>query len=391
MKTKRMIRITIVILVPLFILSLLVLLGKTLITRHEQKKEDETIKIALTGDFLWEQNFYDTHKGYKFGSYFDQVKPYLDSDLTIANQEVPIGGKELGVSGTAFTYNAPEEIAQQFPGIGIDYVTLANNHMLDMGVSGIENTLDFLDEAGLKHTGAYRNKEESEKISVVNVKGVKIAILSYTYDTNVGRNSNHVNYFLSSSGTFDKEYQEKLKKDIQKAKKKADMVFVSMHWGKEFTYELTDTQKEVAKFLNEQSVDLVIGNHPHNIQPATTLTNKEGKETIVFYSLGNTTSASAAVKRASTDFQNMYEIGALVNLNIVKTDQGYVFENVKVIPIVNHFEYDHKNFKIIPFKEYTSKQAKKHFRAQFEDNFNKKWLEKEIRTIFDDSGFLDLD
>lgn len=387
---KRWVRISILLLIPLLAISLMISAGKNLLTHRQTKKEEETVKVAFTGDLLWEENFYESHKHYQFGHYFDAILPHLDSDLTIANQEVPIGGKELGISGTAFTYNAPYEIAKQFPKIGIDYVTLANNHILDKGQEGIDHTLDILDQEEIGHTGVYREDEETDPISVVDVKGVKIAILAYTYDTNVGRSGN-VSYFLSPAQTFDKEYQDKLKKDVAKAQKKADLVFVSMHWGTEFTYERTKTQTEVAEFLNEQGVDVIIGNHPHNIQPATTLTNKDGKKTIVFYSLGNTTSASAAVKRATPDFQNMYEIGALVNMDITKEQDEVALKNIRIIPIVNHFEYDHKNFRLIPFKEYTEKQAKKHFRARFDDNFNIEWLSHEIHTVFDDSGFLDLE
>lgn len=353
-----------------------------------QVEKNEPIRVALTGDFLWEQGLYDWMDNYQFGTYFDKVKPYLNSDLTIANHEVPIGGEELGVSGIEFTFNAPKQIAQQLPSIGVNFVSLANNHTLDMGLKGLNNTLNYLDEAGVAYTGAYRNQEDAQKIAVVDVKGVKIAILSYTYDTNVPRiGGGHVNYFLSENLTFDVAYQDKLKSDIAKAKEQADMVCVAMHWGLEFTYELTPTQKRVAEFLNEQEVDLVIGNHSHNVQSVERKTNKNGYETLIFYSLGNTVSSDVQVNRATPEFQVLYHIGALVNMEIVKKETGYKFENVQIIPIVNHFEQGDKNYQLIPLKDYSQEMAAKHNEALFNSDFNYEWIKNQMREVFGSSGF----
>ncbi|MBS4762439.1 CapA family protein [Carnobacteriaceae bacterium zg-ZUI252] len=361
-------------------------------TTVETTQPNERVRVALTGDFLWEQGLYDWMDHYQFGTYFDKVKPYLQSDLTIANHEVPIGGEELGISGTEFTFNAPKQIAQQLPSIGINFATLANNHTLDMGLKGLNNTLQFLDEAGIAHTGAYRNSDDADKIKVVDVKGVKIAILAYTYDTNVPRiEGNHVSYFLSENLTFDATHREKLKADIKKAKAQSDLVFVAMHWGTEFTYELTETQKEVATFLNEQEVDLVIGNHPHTVQKAEQKTNANGYPTLVFYSLGNTVSSDVQVSRATPDFQVLYHIGALVNLDIVKKDSRYQFENVKIIPIVNHFEKGDTNYQLVPLKDYNQEMAAKHTQAIYNADFNYEWIKNQMKTVFSSSGLQLLD
>ncbi|QTU82789.1 CapA family protein [Carnobacteriaceae bacterium zg-C25] len=361
-------------------------------TTAETTQPNERVRVALTGDFLWEQGLYDWMDHYQFGTYFDKVKPYLQSDLTIANHEVPIGGEELGISGTEFTFNAPKQIAQQLPSIGINFATLANNHTLDMGLKGLNNTLQFLDEAGIAHTGAYRNADDADKIKVVDVKGIKIAILAYTYDTNVPRiEGNHVSYFLSENLTFDAAHREKLKADIKKAKAQSDLVFVAMHWGTEFTYELTETQKEVATFLNEQEVDLVIGNHPHTVQKAEQKTNANGYHTLVFYSLGNTVSSDVQVSRATPDFQVLYHIGALVNLDIVKKDSRYQFENVKIIPIVNHFEKGDTNYQLVPLKDYNQEMAAKHTQAIYNADFNYEWIKNQMKTVFSSSGLQLLD
>ena len=348
----------------------------------------QKVSVTLTGDLLYEQGLYDWMDNYSFGTYLDKVLLYLDSDLTIANQEVPIGGEELGISGVAYTFNAPYTIANQYPTIGIDYVTNATNHTMDMGVQGIINTNSILDQNDVGHTGAYTSQEDRDTISVVTVNGIKIAILAYTYGTNqVNQNNYDVNYFLNGYGEFDQEHQDLLENDVQKAKQEADLVFVAMHWGNEFTYEINDTQSTVAHFLNELGVDLIIGNHPHTIQKAETLTNSNGKETIVFYSLGNFISSAALVDRASEDFQNMYEIGAVVNLNVVKNEDDISLEDITIIPIVNHFEDNYTNFQMIPFSEYSDELASKHYQREFNENFNVEWLSNQIHSVFDESGF----
>lgn len=358
---------------------------------HLLKKEPEiqTLSICATGDLLYEQGLYDWMDNYQFGSYLDNVLPYLDSDLTIANQEVPIGGEELGISGVAYQFNAPYEIANQYKDIGIDYVTFATNHSVDQGVQGIENTLAILDENGIGHTGAYTSQANRDTISIVEKDGIRIAILAYTYATNLySQNTYDVNYFLNEYGQFDQNCQNLIKNDVKSAKEQADLVFVAMHWGDEFTFEVNDTQKEVAAFLNDLGVDVIIGNHPHTIQPAETLVNDQGKETIVFYSLGNFVSSAAQVSRASEDFENMYEIGAIATWDIVKEEENISIQNVEIIPIVNHFESNYTNFRLMPFSNYSEELASQHYQSEYSSYFTVDWLSSQIHYVLDPSGFL---
>lgn len=357
-------------------------------SKKEQNETKSTASITLTGDLLYEQGLYDWMDNYSFGDYLDGVQSYLDSDLTIANQEVPIGGEELGVSGVAFTFNAPYEIANQYKDIGIDFVTTATNHTMDMGVEGIANTNAILDENGIGHTGSYTSEEERKEISYVEVNGIKIAILAYTYGTNESNVNNYdVNYFLSNDSFLD-VYKDQFERNVEAAKKEADVVFVALHWGTEFTYQVTDMQKEVAQYLNNLGVDLIIGNHPHTIQPAETLVNEDGHKTVVFYSLGNFISSAANVYRASETFTNMYEIGALVQLNVTKQGDTTSLENIQIVPVVNHFESGYTNFSMIPFSKYTDELAEKHYQREYSDSFNISWLSEQIHDVFDDCGFL---
>ena len=150
--------------------------------------------------------------------------------------------------------------------------------------------------------------------------GIRIAILAYTYDTNIAPEDSHAfvtKTFLNEQGQLDDAHRQMLKEDVEQAQEQADVVIAAMHWGNEFTFERNAAQTQTAAYLNDLGVNIIIGNHPHCLQTMERLTNAEGKETWVFYSLGNLVSAAAMVDRASVDFANLYEMGGIVNLDVV--------------------------------------------------------------------------
>ena len=355
------------------------------------KKENpvRSVSLSFTGDILMEDALYNwMGKGYSFKNYFDKVTPYLDSDLVIGNQEVVLGGRELGITGSDYTFNAPEEIAKQLPEIGFNVLTFANNHSYDRGMQGIVNTRRNLEDAGIRTTGAYENKAQRDDILVVERNGVRFAILAYTYDTNQpidAENGFAVNHFLNEGHVFDDRCKKQLAKDVQKAKEQADVVIAAMHWGTEFTYELDAAQRDAAVFLNEQGVDIIIGNHPHCLQRGETLTNAQGKETFVMYSLGNFVSAAMGVDRASEQFTNMYEIGGIVQCDVeFHTETGKTeVKNKKMIPIVNHFDASYDNFQLLPFSSYSEELAAEHGQRTVSADFTYAWLREQLKQLYD--------
>ena len=350
---------------------------------------DSVVSMTFTGDLLFEQGLYDSLDDYDFGTYFDQIKPYLKGDIVIGNQEVPIGGEELGVSGVAFTFNAPKKVADQLPEIGFDIMSVATNHSYDMGYQGVFNTLKHLHDNGIATFGLYAQKEDKDQIYVIEKHGIRIALLAYTYDTNEWIEPEHdyvVKTFLNEQRVLDDEKREMLREDVEKAKEQADVVIAAMHWGNEFTYTLNQAQLETADYLNELGVDLIIGNHPHNIQTMEELINEtNAHRTIVFYSLGNFVSAAAMVDRASIEFANMYEVGAILNLDIVKDrDSGEItIQHMVITPIINHFEHGYTNFALIPFSDYSEELASQHYQREFSEQFNREWIAAQLHDLFD--------
>lgn len=364
-------------------------------TKVEEKPKEEVkenpihkVSMSITGDLLFEQGLYDSQVNYAFGTYFDEVKPYLQGDIVIGNQEVPIGGHELDVSGVAFSFNAPEEVANQLPNVGFTLMSMSNNHSYDRGYEGVVNTIHNLQYNGIQTIGLYESLEDSQEIKVLNKNGIKIAFLAYTYDTNQYIEKEHeyvVKTFLNDAHVFDEYHKQMIKEDVERAQEIADVVVVSMHWGQEFTYALSPTQLEVSQYLNELGVDLIIGNHSHCLQPMDTLVNKDGKKTVVFYSLGNFVSSAAMVDRASIQFANMYEIGGIVNLDIIYNSdtKEVTIENMTLTPVVNHFEHNYTNFALLPLSKYTNDLAFKHFQHEYSYDFNVEWLNDQVYQLFE--------
>lgn len=358
--------------------------------KEEVKDEIKKVSMSFTGDLLFEQGLYDSQDNYQFGTYFDQVKPYLQGDIVVGNQEVPIAGKDMDVSGVAFSFNAPEEVAQQLPKVGFDVMTLSNNHSYDRGFEGAVKTIQNLQDNGITTVGMYANKEDADKITVIEKNGIRIAFLAYTYDTNEYIDNDHafvVKTFLNDAREFDQAHQDMLKADVAKAKEQADVVIAAMHWGNEFTYSINSTQLQATDVLNEAGVNLIIGNHPHTLQTMEVVTNdKNDNETIVFYSLGNFVSSAADVGRASETFTNMYEIGGIVNLDITldPATKKVTMENMVLTPIVNHFEHGYTNFALMPFSSYTDEFAQKHYQREYSSDFNITWLKQQIDSLFHD-------
>ena len=214
-------------------------------------EKDVTIKIVTVGDILCEnfiyEDAYNKETGeYNFSHMFSDIKKYtLDSDITIGLLETNFVETQ-NYSGQGI-YNSPKALGEELKKLGITVLHTASNHSLDYGFEGLKSTLDYLEELEIDTTGTYRTEEEAGNILIKDIKGIKLAFLSYTYGTNV--NTNKV---PESSFCINLIDTEKIKTDIQKARaQEVDFVFVHMHWGNVNSSKQTQTQKELADFLFE--------------------------------------------------------------------------------------------------------------------------------------------
>ncbi|MDR1339547.1 MAG: CapA family protein [Prevotellaceae bacterium] len=268
--------------------------------------DDNAITLIFVGDVMQHSTQF---KGalrddgvYDFEPCFKYIKDeILSADLALANLEVPLAGKPY--SGYP-TFSGPDEIAMDLKKIGFDVLLTANNHSCDKGSKGVKRTVDILDSFGIVHTGMFRNRDErAEKYPlIVSVKNFRIAILNYTYSTN-GMSANPLLINMIDSA--------QIIEDIEKAKLSAsDIIIAFMHWGNEYERRPGDEQKKLTEMLFLNGVNLVIGAHPHVIQPMEKRYSVDGRcDKLVAYSLGNFVS--------NQPFPNT-DGGAILKVSIVK-------------------------------------------------------------------------
>lgn len=270
------------------------------IKANQYEKKIETIRLTAVGDIMMHKEQIEAGYNQSTGSYnydymFSAVKPYIESaDIAVGNLETTLAGKDKGYTGYPM-FNAPEQLAFALKNTGFDVLTLANNHSLDRRFYGVEHTIKVVEQAGLSHTGTARTKAEQDKVLIKDVKGIKIAFMAYTYGTNGVAMDKGKEYSVNLLN------KDKMKRDIGEAKKLgADVICVSLHFGEEYKQVPSASQKEWVKFLTDQGVDIVLGSHPHVLQPM----GFEG-DNFVIYSLGNFVSAQRTQPRDSSILLNI--------------------------------------------------------------------------------------
>lgn len=309
----------------------------------EEKETPITFNMTAIGDTLchntqyWDAYNSDT-KEYDFSYVYEDIKYYTKvADITIGSLETTFAGENVGYSNYP-RFNTPDSLATALKQIGVDVISLAGNHALDYGYNGLCRTIDVLDEADISHLGTYKTAEEQEKILIKNVKGVKIAFINYTYGTNGIPLPSGKEYCVN---LIDKDL---IKKQIKQAKEQnVDMIVGCMHWGTEYRTTANSEQKELADFLFKNGVDIILGNHPHVLEPMEkkTITLEDGtmKDVFVVYALGNFTADQR---------DELTRNSAILNLNITKQLDGRISINkVEYVPI---YMYKNQNAKTHKFK-----------------------------------------
>ncbi|ODG89675.1 hypothetical protein BED47_14765 [Gottfriedia luciferensis] len=302
-------------------------------------QEVTKVTVGAVGDLLIHNEVYEDARlpngVYNFNKMFDEVRKTMEKpDILVANQETMIGGKQFGLS-TYPAFNSPFEVGDALKGAGVDFVTLANNHSLDRGEKIIRSAISHWDAIHMPYTGAFKSQADHDQIRVINKNNIRFSFLAYTFGTNgipVPKGKDYLVNLIDLA---------KIRSDVARAKKVSDVVVVAMHWGIEYERMPNNTQKNLAKQLADMGVQIIIGNHPHVLQPPAWITGKMGNKSIVFYSLGNYLSAQ----------DEIYElIGGMGTIDVVKTrtDQNVKIEleNPSFFPTYNYYR-DNRNFKIM--------------------------------------------
>ena len=245
----------------------------------------QKLSLLFAGDAMQHkaqiENARKSDGGFFYDDNFSDIKDEVSSaDIAIVNLEAPLGGNPY----TGYpTFSAPDEFAGALKRCGFDIFLTANNHILDKGAKGTVRTIAALDSIGVRHTGSYKNSV-TRRINtplMITGKGIRIALLNYTYGTNgitvkAGCIINYIDTAL-------------IKRDINAAKDlDADIIIAALHWGDEYQTLPNKKQKALAEWLHKSGVRIIIGSHPHVIQPIVTETDENGNiDNITLYSLGN--------------------------------------------------------------------------------------------------------
>lgn len=265
------------------------------------KPTSTSFSLVMVGDALIHSAVYDTARtsdGFDFKPMLKEMKPIISSyDLAFYNQETILGGSELGLS-TYPRFNTPYEEGDAFLDCGFNLVGMANNHTLDRGEPALQNSLKYWSDKNVYTAGSYSSFEDRDDIEIATKNGITYALLSYTTTTNGLKAPQGKEYYVNV-------YSEELaKKNIESVRDKVDVIIVAMHWGSEYTHTPTNQEKTIANYLSSLGVDIIIGHHPHVVQPIEFI-----NDTLVVYSLGNFISSQVGIERLT---------GLMVALNVNK-------------------------------------------------------------------------
>ncbi len=308
--------------------------------KEEEKKEEKKeyhLTLGMVGDALYHTGAYadgrQSDGSYNFDSQLADIKPIIEEyDLAYYNQESILGGTELGLSSYP-TFNSPQEVGDAYVNAGFDLVSLANNHTLDKGERGVLKSTAYWKTKSAMTAGSYDSLEDRNRSHIGEKNGITYAFFAYTDTTNGIPVPSGKEYLVNVFS------EEKARADIESVKDKVDVIFVSMHWGVEYTHTPTETQRKEAEFLASLGVDVIIGSHPHVIQPIEHI-----GDTVVIYSLGNFISAQTGTNK---------RVGLLASLDIHKTVENgnttITIDNIKGDLVYTYFTSNYKNFRAIPF------------------------------------------
>lgn len=332
---------------------------------QSEKAPFDRLSFVAVGDNIVHSSVYSdaadlgkiSGKDYDFLPMFENVANIIKSaDLAYINQESPFAGKEKTYSGYPM-FNSPDRVGYDLMELGFDIINLANNHMLDRYAAGYQRTIDFWkDKDGITYIGGYENREDYENIRVIEKNGISIAFLSYTYGTNginLDRGSEMIIPLCDDTGTSDIDRQTK------KARELADIVMVSVHWGHEDWFQPSDLQKRQMEIMVNNGVDVIIGTHPHVLQPMMWKQRPDGGKTLVMYSLGNFLSGMLYVR-------NM--VGGIAGFDIIKAGDKAFVTSPYFIPTVCQYNTAWRGFKIYKFSEYTDQLFSQHRTNRISDS-----------------------
>lgn len=332
-----------------------------------------TVRMIAFGDNLIHKELYkaaETDEGkYCFDDMYTHITDEIKrADIAVINQETMLVPEHSMVSSFPH-FGTPKEVGDAVAKAGFSVVTHASNHALDKGNLALQSTVKFwrTKYPDITVTGIHDSQEDRKKIRVVERKGIRIAILNYTEKLNFQRIPSDASYCLD---VMKKNHKKIIREQIKEAKEKSDFVLVMPHWGCEYLYEPVKSQKKWAHFFAECGADLIIGTHPHVIQPKEVLHTSDGRDVPCIYSLGNY--ISCQVKQGTM-------LGGMADILLERQADQVAVKKAEIVPLVTHTDKDYSYFTTYFLKDYNDGLASENkifdiVRKQYGVNVNCRYL-----------------
>ncbi|MFS9215323.1 CapA family protein [Streptococcus infantis] len=311
----------------------------TTVSQSADSKEKTTVteqetsaRIMANGDLLYHDIIYISAKKadgtYDFHENFEYVKPWLkQADLVLGDFEGTVN-KDHYLAGYPL-FNAPGEVMDAIKDAGYQVLDLAHNHILDSQIEGVVSTADAIEKAGMTPVGVYTHESRDKAPLVIKeVNGIKVAILAYSYGFNGIEQSisqEDYNRYLSDLD------EDKMKAEIERAEKEADITIIMPQMGVEYQIEPTEEQKKLYHKMIDWGADIIFGGHPHVVEPAETV-EKDGDKKLIIYSMGNFISNQRIETMQDVENAKWTERGVLMDVTIKKKSGKTTIETAQAHP-----------------------------------------------------------
>jgi len=304
----------------------------------------QRVNFKVVGDIMVHDVQYRSAHDWQTGNYdflpmFEQIKENLAADVLVGNLETTLSGPKLGYSGYP-RFNSPDNLAETLSKLGFDMLFTANNHSLDKGEFGLRRTIEIVEQNNISHTGTFLSEEDREKPRIIAAQGISFGFLNYTYGTNGIKAPEGKDYLVNYINL------EKITEDITKLRPLVDMVVVGIHFGNEYWQSPSDEQRYLSSEIAKAGADIILGGHPHVLQPFEFIDVDGERECFVVYSLGNFVSGQK---------QRFTDSGAILELVIEKSILDNRPQIVKVdytpIWVRRYVNLGRLRMEVVPVKE----------------------------------------
>ncbi len=351
-------------------------------TQEVVVEEPKSFTFVGVGDNLYHGALYYRQRmagnGYNFDTYYDGTRSYTENaDLAYINFETLCNGDENYELSSYPLFNGPKEVVDAVYNAGFDWWSISSNHSMDTGASGL---LEQLNTIHTKYpeiitTGSHTSQEDKDTPIVKEINGIRVGFLGYTYGLNGFSVPEDKPWLID---LIDKE---QIKKDMEALSAVSDIQMVAMHWGNEYSTSVSDEQKDLVEYMNELGVEVIIGTHPHVIESAE-IYHGSSQDTLVYYSLGNYTSAQDEAPR-------MVGGMATFTVNYDPNTKVTSFTDTKFIPTVTWFDGGFNDWKTYTIMDYNNDLYATH-RHVNDFDLSKEWVINFVKSVWDDSSEVEL-